>query len=152
MLKFLMVLMSLLFAGSVSFAANNNQNNRHVCVVSLGSITATADTYGCYVPQKSKVVAVKVVNGATISASDSNYALIEVLAGSTSVAKHQTTITGKIGEDLNANVPAAAVLTTANVVNSGVNVPAGSWLKVAYTETGTYAMTTAFVVVEYYAM
>lgn len=127
----------------------NNQNALHTQIIDLGSITADADVYGAYFPQKSKIVSAYLVNGAGISASDTDKAVIDLKNGSTLIARHSTAATGGNGA-LTANVPAAMTLQSAS--NGGVNVDAGSWLKVAYDESGTYAMTSAKVIVNYYPL
>lgn len=127
----------------------NNQLNRHVSVIDLASITADADVFGLYFPQKSKIVSVKLLNGASIAQDDTDKAVIKLMNGSTEIAKHSTALTGGTSA-LTANVLAAVPLTSA--VNGEVEVAAGSLLKVNYDESGTYAMTTAKVFVEWYPL
>lgn len=129
--------------------SKHNANDRLVQIISLGSISADADVFGAYFPQKAKIVAAKLVNGAGIAQSDSDYGVVKLMNGSTELAKHSTQLTGGTGA-LSANVPAAMVLTSALVANGGVDVAAGSWLKANYDETGTYAMTDAKLIIEYY--
>jgi hypothetical protein len=148
-------LFSLLFAlfvmAPVGHAAVSNANNVQTQILDLGSITADADTYGFYFPKKAKIISAKVVNGGGISQSDSNYAVVTLQNGSTVYATHSTQLTGGTSA-LTANTPAAMTLNTTYVSNGGVNVDAGSWLKVTYDETGTYGMTTAKVIVTYYQL
>ena len=118
-------------------------------VIPLASITADADVYGAYFPLKSKIVSAKLVNGANITASDTDKAVIQLKNGSTLIASHSTAVTGGNGS-LVANTPADMTLSGSS--NGGVNVDAGSWLKVNYDESGTYAMTSAFVIVSYYPL
>lgn len=148
-MKFLFSVFVALFMAIPAFASLNNQNNKQVQLIPLGSISADADVYGIYLPQKVKITGVKVVNGGAISQSDSDYAVITLKNGSTTLATHSTKLTGGTGA-LSSNTPAAATLASGLVSNGGVDVAAGSWLKANYDETGTYAMTLAFVIVEYY--
>lgn len=129
--------------------SKHNANDRQVQIISLGSISADADVYGAYFPQKAKIVGAKLVNGANIAQSDTDKAVVQLKNGSTVLAEHSTALTGGTSA-LSANVPAAMTLASALVANGGVDVAAGSWLKVNYDESGTYAMTNAFVIVEYY--
>lgn len=129
----------------------NMENAKHVQIIDIGSITADADVYGAFFPQKSKITGVKLVNGANIAQSDTDKAVIQLKNGSDVLAEHSTALTGGTGA-LAANVPAAMTLASALVSNGGVNVEAGSWLKVNYDESGTYAMTSAKVIIEYYPL
>jgi hypothetical protein len=128
--------------------AKNNESQLMTQVVSLASITADADTYGAFIPQKSRLKSAYVVNGASIAQDDTNKAVITLQLGATVLATHSTALTGGTSA-LTANVPAAMALsaTDANLV-----IPAGSWLKVAYDESGTYAMTSAFVILNYFPL
>ena len=124
--------------------AMNNENATQVSVLDLGSITADADVFGMYFPKKSKIVSAKIVNGAGISQSDTDYGIVKLMDGSVEKAKHSTKLTG--GDSaLVANVPASMVV-------SDDDVAAGSYLKANYDETGTYAMTSAKLIVEWYPL
>lgn len=127
----------------------NNQLALQTQIIPLASITADADVYGAYFPLLSKIVSAQLVNGANIAQSDTDKAVITLKNGSTTIATHSTALTGGTGA-LVANTPAAMSLSGSS--NGGVNVAAGSWLKVAYDESGTYAMSSAFVVINYYAL
>lgn len=129
----------------------NNQLNKHVSVIDLASITADADTFGAYFPQKSKIVGAYLVNSASIAQSDTDKAVITLKNGSTSIAAHSTALTGGTGA-LTANTPAAMTLDAASLDNGGVNVAAGSYLKVNYDESGTYAMSSAKVIIEWFPL
>ena len=123
-----------------------NANDRLVQIIDLASISADADVFGAYFPQKAKIVSAKLVNGANIAQSDTDKAVVQLKNGSVVLAEHSTALTGA----LVANTPAAMTLASALVVNGGVDVAAGSWLKANYDESGTYAMTNAKLIVEYY--
>lgn len=122
----------------------NNENNSQVSMIDLGSITADADVYGLFFPKKVKIKSVYLVNAAGISQSDTDYGVIKLLNGSTEIASHSTKLTGG-NSALVANTPVAMSKTEANT-----EVAAGSYLKVNYDESGTYAMTSAKVFVEWY--
>ena len=126
-----------------------NANDRLVQIIDLASISADADVFGAYFPQKAKIVSAKLVNGANIAQSDTDKAVVQLKNGSVVLAEHSTALTGGTGA-LVANTPAAMTLASALVVNGGVDVAAGSWLKANYDESGTYAMTNAKLIVEYY--
>jgi len=147
MKMFLFFVMTMIFAAP-SFASLNNEANPHVAVVDLGSITTDGDVYGVYLPRKSRIVSVKLVNGADIAQDDSNYAVITLKLGTTVIATHSTKLTGGTSA-LTANTPASFSLsaTDANLVPA-----ANSYLKVNYDETGTYAMTSAKVYIVYYPL
>lgn len=138
------ILALMAFSPMASQAALSNENNPQVAIVDLGSITATADVYGAFFPKKSKIVSVKLVNGANITSSDTDKAVTNLQLGSTVLAEHKSAITGNTSA-IAANVPAAMNLLVSEVA-------AGSWLKVSYTESGTYAMTNAKVIITYYPL
>jgi hypothetical protein len=127
--------------------SKNNENQLMTQIISLASITADADVYGAYFPQKSLIRSAWLVNGANISASDSNKATVSLMDGATLIAIHSTALTG--GDSLSANVPSEMSLSGSTGLPE---VAAGTWLKVAYDETGTYAMTNAFVIVNYFPL
>ena len=126
----------------------NNANNPQEKIIDLASITADGDVFGAYFDKKAKITSVKLVNGAAIAQSDTNLGVVTLKNGSTSLAAHSTALTGGTSA-LEANVPAAMPLVGADV-NGEVPVAAESYLKVSYDETGTYAMTSAKVLIQYY--
>ena len=130
---------------SPSFAAINNANQPMVAVIDLGSITADGDVFGMYLPKKSKIVEAKLVNGATINASDTDYAQVSLQLGSTVIAEIDTRAAHENG--LTANTPKSL-----NVVAAQSTPAAGSYLKATYNEEGTMAMTSAKLIVVYYPL
>lgn len=124
--------------------AMNNDNGAQSIQVPLGSITADASVLAGYIPRKSKLKSVKVVNLADIAQSDSDYLILQLKIGSLVLASFSTKLTG--GNAALAN----GVL--ADMVLAVKDIPAGSKLEVAYDETGTMAMTSGHVVVEYYPL
>lgn len=126
----------------------NNENQLLTQVLSLGSITADADTFGIFIPQKSRIKSAYLVNGAGIAQSDTDKAVITLKNGSTVIATHSTALTGGTGA-LSANVPAAMALSS---TEADLLVAAGTYLKVNYDESGTYAMTGASVIVNYWPL
>ena len=120
----------------------NNENNTNVSEISLGSITADGDVYGLYLPKKSKIVGMYLVDTTGIAASDTDYAVVSLKNGSTVIGSYDTRAAGQGA--LTALTPkAGAIVAAADVV------AAGSYLKVSYDETGTIAMTTAKLFVEW---
>lgn len=122
----------------------NNENNPQVAVLDIGSISADGDVFGMYFPKKSKIVSAKLVNGAGIAQSDTDFAVVKMTDGSVDYVSHSTALTGGTGA-LSANVPADMSILEDDI-------PAGSYLKANYNESGTYAMTSAKIIVVYYPL
>lgn len=122
----------------------NNENNAHVLQVSLGSITADADVLAGYIPAHSKLKSFKIVNGAAIAQSDSDYGVLKLKIGAVELASHSTKLTGGNG------ALATDVLSDGTILSK--DIPAGSKLVVNYDETGTYAMTGAYALIEWYPL
>ena len=123
----------------------NNELNTNVTAIPLASITADADVFGLYLPKKSKVVGAWLSNGASTSASDTDFCTVALKNGSDTVAEIDTRAAHENG--LTANVPKAMNLVAAEQI-----IDAGSHLKVTYDESGTFAMTTAVVYVEWFPL
>lgn len=134
-----------LIVPNVSFASIANESNPNVSVIELGSITANGDVYGLYLPKKSKVLGVYVVDTTGIVASDSNYVQVSLQNGSTVIAELDSRAAHENG--LAALTPKAA-----NIVSAASVVAAGSYLKATYAETGTVGMTTAKLFVMWYPL
>jgi hypothetical protein len=128
--------------------SKNNENQLLTQVIPLASITADADVYGAFIPQKSKIKSAYLVNGAGIAQSDTDKAVVTLKNGSTVIATHSTAVTSGTGA-LTANVPAAMTLSA---TEADLLVAAGTWLKVGYDESGTYAMTSAMLIVNYWPL
>lgn len=124
--------------------AMNNENGAQVIQVPLGSLTADTSTLAGYIPVKSKLKSFKLVNGAAIAESDSNYVDIQVKIGATKLAGLSTKLTGGNGPLL------LGVMANGVVVDSAI--PAGSKLEVVYDETGTVDLTSAHAVIEFYPL
>ena len=124
--------------------AMNNENNAQSVQVPLGSLTADASVLAGYIPAKSKLKSFKLVNGATLAQSDTDYVDIQVKIGSTKLAGYSTKLTDGNGP------------LTSGVLANGVvvedEIPAGSKLEVVYDETGTIGLTTAHAVIEFYPL
>ena len=143
-LAFLMTAV-LLIAVKPAFAAINNENQPMVAEIALGSITADADVFGMYIPKKSKIVDVKLVNGASITASDTDYVQVSLQLGSNVIAEIDTRAAHENG--LVANTPKSL-----NVVAAQSLPASGSYLKATYNEEGTIAMTNAKLIVVYFPL
>lgn len=124
--------------------AGSNENNRHVVMVNLGSLTTDGTLVpAMHLPQKSTIKSVKVINGAAVAASDSNYLQLALKAGSTVVAELDTRAAHENG--LAQNVAKAL-----NLVSGQEQQAALTDLTVLYNETGTVAMTNAQLAIEYF--
>lgn len=121
----------------MSGSAYNSQNVPVIVPVSLGSLTADGVIHAVQVPQKFVVTAFKVVNAANIAASNTDFALLQLKAGSTVLAQYDTRAAGQGA--LTANVAKSGALTGA-VATPGFSLPAvvvakGTDLTVVYDET-----------------
>jgi hypothetical protein len=138
--------MAMLFiACTPALAALNNENQPMVAEIALGSITADADVFGMYIPKKSKIVDVKLVNGASITASNIDYVQVSLQLGSTVIAEIDTRAAHENG--LVANDPKSL-----NVVAAQSLPASGSYLKATYNEEGAIAMTNAKLIVVYFPL
>ena len=124
--------------------AMNNENSAQSIQVPLGSISADGSVLAGYIPAKSKLKSCKLVNGAAIAQSDTDYVDLQLKIGSTKLAGFSTKLTGGNGALSN------GVLV--DMVVESKEIPAGSKLEVVYDETGNIAMTNAHVVVEFYPL
>lgn len=121
--------------------SKNNENNTHLVVVPLGSITADGSLPALYLPKKAYIKSVALINVAAIAASDTDYVQISLQNGSDVIAEldsraaHENGIAALTGEPL-------------NMVSAQQSQAAGSSLKVVYNEEGTVAMTLAVLVIE----
>lgn len=124
----------------------NNENNRHVVMVNLGSMTTDASVVpALHLPQKSYIKSVKLLNGAGISADNSNYATLTLKKGSTVVASLDT-------RAANEGAVTANVAKAFTVVSGQETQDALSDLTLTYNETGTMALTNAQLAIEYYPL
>lgn len=123
----------------------NNENNPHLVVVPLASITADGSLPALYLPKKAKILSAAVIDTAGIAASDSNYVDIRLQNGSDVIAELDSRAAHENGLT-------ALVAKAMNVVEAQQVQAAGSSLKVVYDETGTVAMTTAVMVIEYFVL
>lgn len=127
--------------------ALSNENNPNLSVLVLGSLTADTSTKlpGMYFPKKSVIKSVTLINGATIAASDTDYAQVALYNGADVVAEldtraaHEDGVTANVGKAL-------------NVVEAESVVDAGTTVLLDYQETGTMALTSAVLVVEHYPL
>lgn len=122
--------------------ALNNQNNRQIASVYVGSL-ATDNTQVplIHFAKKVRINAIKLINGAAITASDTDYIQPGVqLVGSTVLAEgdsraaHEGALAKNVGWDLNLVV---------------TEIEAGSDLEFDYQEGGTMALTTAVVQIDF---
>lgn len=124
----------------------SNENNPHLTVVHLGSLTTDGTVIpAMHLPKKSYIKSVKVMNGAAVAASDSNYIQLSLKKGSTVVAECDTRAAHENG--LAQNVSKAL-----NIVSGQETQEASSDLTLTYNETGTVALTDAKLMVEWYPL
>lgn len=125
--------------------SKNNENSPSLLVVNLGSITADASLPVVYLPKKSKIVSCYVINGATISASDTDYCTMSLQNGSTVIAEIDTRAAHENGLT-------ALEAKAFNMVAAEQEQDAASNLKLVYDESGTFAMTNAQLVIQYFPL
>lgn len=125
--------------------ALSNESNPQTMVVPLGSLaTDNTQVPACHFRKAVKILSVKIINGAAIPASDSNYVQVglqhvggDVIAELDSRAAHENGLVENVGKDL-------------NLVAAEVDVPAGSDLEFDYQEAGTVALTNAVLQIDYF--
>jgi hypothetical protein len=122
----------------------NNENNPQVAVIDLGSITADGDVYGAYFPKKSKILGVKLVNGANVTADNTNYFQLSLKVGTTEYAEMDSRAAHENGVTANE-------LKSLNIATDD-EIPAGSLAKISYNEEGTMALTSAKVFIHYFPL
>ena len=120
----------------------SNENNPCITVVGLGSITADLEVPAAYAAQGRVIKSVSVIDQAGIAASDTNYILLTLKNGATTIA----TLDSRAAANgaLTANVAKALTLVVAAIA-------AGSTLTLDYDEEGTVAMTSAQLAIEWHA-
>lgn len=123
----------------------SNENNPHIVVIDLASLTADTTVPAMNLVKKSVIKSVKFMNGAGIAASDTDYALVNLKAGSTDVATLDTRAAGNGA--VTANVAKAMTLVSGQETQA-----AGTDLKIVYDESGTMALTNAKLQIEYYPL
>lgn len=124
----------------------NNENNPQVAVVHLGSLTTDGHVLPvAHLLKKSKILGVKLLNGAAVAASDSNYFQLTLKKGSTTVAEMDSRAAHENG--VTANVAKAL-----NIVSGQETQDALSDLTLTYNETGTVALTDAKLAICYFPL
>ena len=126
--------------------SKSNENNPQVNSVYLGSMTTDATVVPVmHMPKKSYIKSVKLLNGAGISADNSNYATLTLKKGSTTVATLDT-------RAANEGAVTANVAKAFSIVSGQETQDALSDLTLTYNETGTMALTNAQLVIESYPL
>lgn len=126
----------------------NNELNPSIALVKVGSPSADLTIPAMCLVKKSKILSVKIMNGAGIAASNTDFAVISLKAGSTTVASYDTRAAGQGA--LTANVSKAFA-----IVSGEETQVAGTDLTLVYDETdsGTaVALTDAVVQIEYFPL
>lgn len=92
---------------NMAYAAMNNANSPYVMQIPLGSPSADATVVVGSFPKRTKIVSAKIMNGAAIAASDTNYAQVSLKVGSTVVAEidtraaHENGLADKVSKSVN---------------------------------------------------
>jgi hypothetical protein len=124
--------------------SKNNENNPISVSIHLGSLTTNNTLLpAMYLPKKSRLVSAHLINGATISAHDSNYFQVALKNGATVLAEMDSRAAHENG--VTANVAKAL-----NMVADEQDQEAGSSLSLLYNEAGTVALTDAKLVLTYF--
>jgi hypothetical protein len=124
--------------------ALNNENNSYQLVIPLGSPSADAEVLGAHVLHKSKLVSSRIMNGAAIAASDTDFVQLSLQRGATVIAELDTRAAHENGL-------ADKVSKAMNIVAAEEVIAAGTDLKAVYNETdsGTaVALTGAVMILE----
>ncbi len=70
--------------------SRSNENNPSLASVHIGSVSSGVQVPAFHLPRKSKLKSAKLLNGAAVSASDSNYMTLTLKNGSTTIATLDT--------------------------------------------------------------
>lgn len=126
--------------------ALNNENNPSIMVVSLGSVTTDETALPvAHLLKKSKIKSVRIVNGAAIEASDTNYVELALRKGTTEIATYDSRAAGQGA--------LVALVSKPMVMVAGQEIQvAGSDLNFLYEESGTIGMTNAQLVIEHFPL
>ncbi len=116
--------------------AKSNVNNPQVIVARLGSITLDGDYPIIDLPRKFVLRGVKILNGAAIDASDTDFAVLTLKSGSTSIATLDTRTGGNGAVVANVGKAFSLVAAYDGTLSAGAPIPASS-LKLAYADTET---------------
>jgi hypothetical protein len=126
--------------------AKNNENEPLSVSCYLGALTTDgALVPALHLPKKSKIVSAKLLNGAAIAASNSNYASLKLKSGSNVIGSLDTRAANEGA--VTANVAKPMTLDSTYQVQDAL-----SDLTVLYNETGTMALTDAILVVSYFPL
>ena len=126
--------------------SKNNENQPISLPIYLGSLSTNNTVIpAMHLPKKSKIVSVHLLNGAAISASDSNYFGLLLKKASTTIAEMDSRAAHENGVAEN-------VAEALNIVSGQEEQAAGSDLTLTYTETGTVALTDAILVLTYFPL
>ncbi len=118
----------------LAMASDNNQNNPHAVAISLGSPSVDALFPALYTGKKIVVTGAYLINGATITADNSNYVVLELKSGSNVIASldtraaHDGAVTLNVAKSLTVSSTYAAQASTATLTvnydeqDAGTNV------------------------------
>lgn len=87
--------------------SKSNENNPQTHMIYLGALAADKTVPLFYFPKRSKILSAKILNGATIAASDTDFTDLRLKSGSTDVAEldtraaHENGITANTAKAMN---------------------------------------------------
>lgn len=117
-----------------------------LAIVPIGTQSATASLPGPKVHQNSVLKSVKLVNGASLAADDTNYLVVELKSGSTVIASFSTKLTspGKL-----CNESLVTLVASGDMLGgTPVDLASGAQLSVVATKAGTGVPTLAILQLE----
>jgi hypothetical protein len=124
--------------------SKNNENEPISVSIPLGNVTTDGSILPLlYLPKKAKLVSAYVMDGAGVSASNSNYLTLSLKNGSDVLATLDSRVANQGALVINTAL-AMLVDATKQVLAAGAN------LVMLYNESGTVAMTNAVVVLTYF--
>ncbi len=129
--------------------ALNDANGLHIVSIPLCSLaTDNTQVPAIYLSRKSRLKAARIINGAALAASDTDYVQVGVqLVGSTVLAELDSRAAHENG--LAKNVAKSLNLVGAGASTGSVEIAAGSSLEFDYQEAGTVALTNAVLQLEF---
>lgn len=116
--------------------APNNQNNPHVIVAYVGTVSTAGDYPICHLPKKFILVSAKLLDQAGIAADNTNYVTLTLKKGSTSLGSLDTRAANQGA--VTANTAKAFSMTSAEQ-----EIASASDIKLTYAEGGTGTLTGA---------
>ncbi len=125
--------------------AKSNANNPVLLTIAAGSLTTDGTVIPAfYLPRKFVLLSAKLLNGANIAASDSNFCTLTLKVGTTAFASLDTRAANQGAVTLNVGLAFAVAAAYDNGSHADEPVEAGN-VTLTYAETGTVALTNSVV-------